>query len=210
MITRRNVWRRPAWKTSETRAKQAAGCGWCSIVIPSLSAQTETPAAPTPRAPATFAVPSTATPGTTATAAPAAPATFAFPAPPSNAGEATSESTVAADTQPTAQATSSVAVFDVPPGRYEGQIDSATPAVRYRLTLQRANRHAHDGYHSGDLDPFLLLFDESETLLASNDDVETGIAARRSPLPFRRRVSIWLRRRALIRMLATVTRQHIC
>jgi len=129
------------------------------IVIPSLSAQTETPAGPTtstPRAPTTFVVPTTST-----TSDPTA--------------QATSESTLQVTTQPGAQATSTVTVFDVPSGRYEGQIDAATPAVRYRIALQAGQIITLTmETTSGDLDPFLLLFDESETLLTSNDDIAVG------------------------------------
>lgn len=156
------------------------------IIVPSLSAQTETPAVtPTPGAPATFAVPATSTvenessePSVTSTSTPRAPTSFIVPTAAqgsSGAGNAASDATAEADIEPTAQPTSSVTVFDVPPGRYEGQIDAATPAVRYRLSLQAGQIIMLTmDTTSGDLDPFLLLFDESETLLASNDDVETG------------------------------------
>jgi len=136
------------------------------VVIPSLSAQTETPATPTRRAPATFAVP-TAAPSVT----PRAPATFAAPTTPTTIAPSVLPTT----SVPTPLATSTIPVFDVPSGSYEGQINADTPSVRYRLTLQAGQIITLTmKTTSGDLDPFLLLFDDSETLLDSNDDVTPG------------------------------------
>jgi hypothetical protein len=63
--------------------------------------------------------------------------------------------------------------FPITAGTYEGSINDTTFSVRYSVTLV-AGQTVTVGMEttSGDLDPFLLLFDPSETLLASNDDAD--------------------------------------
>ncbi|NJN00462.1 MAG: hypothetical protein HC793_02130 [Aquincola sp.] len=76
---------------------------------------------------------------------------------------------------PALTSTPAAPIFDVPPGRYEGLIDAVNPAARYRVALQAGQIITVTmETTSGDLDPSLLLFDESETLLASNDDIAVG------------------------------------
>jgi hypothetical protein len=79
---------------------------------------------------------------------------------------------------PTATATAvGVPVFPITPGTggVEGTITNDVPAVRYTFDAEAgATIVATMTGTSGDLDPFLLLFDPNGQQLAFNDDFETG------------------------------------
>ncbi len=66
-------------------------------------------------------------------------------------------------------------VFPITPGSYEGNINATAFSTRYEFTLPAGRTATIDMQStSGDLDPFLLLFDSNETLLLNNDDYEEG------------------------------------
>lgn len=66
-------------------------------------------------------------------------------------------------------------VFPITPGSYEGNINDTTFRTRYSFTLPAGRTATIDmETTSGDLDPLLLLFDDTEALLVNNDDFEEG------------------------------------
>lgn len=61
--------------------------------------------------------------------------------------------------------------FPIEPGIYEGNINDASSSVRYQFTVPAGQTATLTMQRtSGDLDPFLLLFDASGVLLADDDD----------------------------------------
>ena len=65
--------------------------------------------------------------------------------------------------------------FPIQPGAVEGNINDAFPGIRYRVSLDAGQVATFSMQTtSGDLDPFLLLFDNENRLLADNDDAEAG------------------------------------
>lgn len=78
--------------------------------------------------------------------------------------------TQAQDITPTA-----LPVFPITPGSVEGNINDQFPSLRYSFDVVAGDQVTIDMQTtSGDLDPFLFLFDPAERLLDSNDDAESG------------------------------------
>ncbi|MGB1287154.1 MAG: DVUA0089 family protein [Aggregatilineales bacterium] len=71
--------------------------------------------------------------------------------------------------------TDAVPTFPITPGNYEGNINDSFPAARYSFDLLAGQTATIDmRATSGNLDPFLFLFDSKGVFLEENDDVETG------------------------------------
>ena len=74
-----------------------------------------------------------------------------------------------------AQAQDSPPIFPIMPGSVEGNISAAQPGTRYSFQVNADQPVSISmSATSGDLDPFLFLFDEDEQLIDSNDDFEAG------------------------------------
>lgn len=66
-------------------------------------------------------------------------------------------------------------VYPITPGNVEGNISEANPYVYYSFELEAGQTATIDMVTtSGDLDPFLTLYDAQEEILTDNDDAEGG------------------------------------
>jgi hypothetical protein len=120
----------------------------CLFALP-LSAQTLSQPAPSPTAPPAETEPPDLTPGATATFAP--------------------------PTDTPAPTATTAPVFPIRPGSIEGNINDAFSSVRYSFEANRDDSVTISmETTSGDLDPFLSLYDEDGTLVGRNDDAAGG------------------------------------